>query len=196
MTPCPNMTPLGTDPDPTLPTLHAMILSATPLSLQAARVPHVNVDMSLASRRLMLQTVCATAAMAAFPAVSTAAYGEAAGQKLPALVPSPIRPTGEMAKTCEIVALGREDVCLEFKKLLTAYEELQMTRLLESLEGSDSEVKGLAQSVLKSDWNALKEQLESPAVAALDKANNKKLAAACKKEDSGAAVKAVLAMSR
>ena len=84
----------------------------------------------------------------------------------------------------------------EFKKLLTAYEELQMTRLLKSLEGSDSEVKGLAQSVLKSDWNALKEQLESPAVAALDKANNKKLAAACKKEDSGAAVKAVLAMSR
>ena len=54
-------------------------------------------------------------------------------EKLPALVPSPIRPTGEMAKTCEIVALGREDVCLEFKKLLTSYDQLQLDKAREAL---------------------------------------------------------------
>ena len=49
-----------------------------------------------------------------------AEYGEGARQAPPALVPSPFRPTGLMADTCEVVALGREDVCLEYKKVLTA----------------------------------------------------------------------------
>lgn len=57
------------------------------------------------------QALCGAAAAAlslTHAAPAFADYGQAAAQKLPALVPSPIRPTGEMAKTCEIVALGRE----------------------------------------------------------------------------------------
>ena len=58
------------------------------------------------------EALCGAAAtvlsLAATPTPVFADYGQAAGQKLPAFVPSPIRPTGEMAKTCEIVALGRE----------------------------------------------------------------------------------------
>ena len=58
------------------------------------------------------EALCGAAAtvlsLAATPTPAFADYGQAAGQKLPAFVPSPIRPTGEMAKTCEIVALGRE----------------------------------------------------------------------------------------
>ena len=56
------------------------------------------------------QALCgAAAALSLTPAAPAFAdYGQAATQKLPAFVPSPIRPTGEMAKTCEIVALGRE----------------------------------------------------------------------------------------
>ena len=154
-----------------------------------ARCP--DAALSLASRRLLLQTV-ATAAIAS-PNIARADYGASAQQKLPAFVPSPIRPTGEMAKKCEIVALGREDVCLEYKKLLTAYEELQLNRALEEIEGSDSEVKGLLQSVLDSDWSSLKSKLESPTIATLD---IKALATACKKEDSQAATKAVLKLAK
>ena len=33
-----------------------------------------------------------------------------------------------MAETCEVVALGREDVCLEPKKLITSYEALQLSK--------------------------------------------------------------------
>ncbi len=61
-------------------------------------------------------------------------YGDAASMALPALLPSPIRPTGRMAETCEVVALGREDVCLEPKKLMSAYDQLQLERITEALE--------------------------------------------------------------
>eukprot|EP00967_Tisochrysis_lutea_P067402 scaffold88010_cov36-Tisochrysis_lutea.AAC.1 len=53
---------------------------------------------------------------------------------MPALLPSPIRPTGRMAETCEVVALGREDVCLEPKKLLTAYDSLQLEKVASDLD--------------------------------------------------------------
>ena len=39
-----------------------------------------------------------------------------------------------MAETCEIVALGREDVCLEPKKLLTAYDALQLEKVAVALD--------------------------------------------------------------
>ena len=61
------------------------------------------------ARREMLRGAAAAAlALAVTPTPALADYGQAAGVKLPAFVPSPIRPTGEMAKTCEVVALGRE----------------------------------------------------------------------------------------
>lgn len=57
-----------------------------------------------------------------------ASFGESAVQAPPAFVPSPMRPTGAMADTCEVVALGREDVCLEPKKLITSYEKLLLSK--------------------------------------------------------------------
>ena len=59
--------------------------------------------------------------------------GQYANQAPPAMVPSPIRPTGEMALTCEVVALGREDVCLEYKKVLTSYDILQLGKTKDAL---------------------------------------------------------------
>ena len=58
-------------------------------------------------RRTLLSRLAAATSLAV-TAPAFADYGDSAQQKLPAFVPSPIRPTGEMAKTCEIVALGRE----------------------------------------------------------------------------------------
>lgn len=64
----------------------------------------------------------------------SAEYGEGANVAVPALLPSPFKPTGDMARTCEVVALGREDVCLEPKKLLTAYDELRLAKAIERLQ--------------------------------------------------------------
>ena len=86
-----------------------------------------------------------------------------------------------------------QDVCLEYKKVLTAYEELQLAKALEALEGSGSEVKGLVESLLATDWSELQAKLGSPAVADLDV---KALASACKKQDTGAATKAVLKLAK
>ena len=64
---------------------------------------------------------------------------------------------------------------------------------LGELEGSSSgpelEVKTLLQRVSASDWAGLKAELESPNAAGLEIAG---LVSACKKQDSGAATKAVL----
>mmetsp|Transcript_14432 Transcript_14432/g.30934 ORF Transcript_14432/g.30934 Transcript_14432/m.30934 type:complete len:229 (-) Transcript_14432:461-1147(-) len=57
------------------------------------------------------------------PLTANADYGEGANLKLPGLVPSPIRPTGPIAEYCEVVALGREDICLEEKKQVSLYEK-------------------------------------------------------------------------
>merc|ERR1740115_585445 len=145
------------------------------------------------ARREMLRGAAAAALLAVTPTPALADYGQAAGVKLPAFVPSPIRPTGEMAKTCEVVALGREDVCLEFKKVLSSYENMQLAKALEELEGSGSEVKGLVQGLLDTDWSGLQAKLVSPEVANLDV---KALAAAVKKQDTGAATKAVLKLAK
>ena len=80
-------------------------------------------------RRSLLRSVSAAALAACSASTkllpSLADYGESAKQAPPAFLPSPFYPTGEMAKTCEVVALGREDVCLTPKKLLSAYEKMQ-----------------------------------------------------------------------
>lgn len=38
-----------------------------------------------------------------------------------------------MADTCEVVALGRDDVCLEPKKLISSYETMQLTKAADNL---------------------------------------------------------------
>ena len=84
---------------------------------------------------------------------ASASYGEAAVQAPPALTPSPVRPTGAMADTCEVVALGREDVCLEPKKLLSSYEGMKLNSAIESLQDLrvlDSQLQKLIEATQKS----------------------------------------------
>ena len=90
---------------------------------------------SISRPTALQQTTSAVAAMAACVAPAMADYGEGARQAPPALVPSPFYPTGKMAETCEVVALGREDVCLKPKKLLTAYEAMQHAGPSKEVEG-------------------------------------------------------------
>ena len=68
-----------------------------------------------------------------------AEYGSGANVAAPAFLPSPFVPTGELGKTCAVVALGREDVCLEYKKVLTAYDLLQLGKAKDKLDDLDSE---------------------------------------------------------
>lgn len=53
-----------------------------------------------------------------------------------------------MADTCEVVALGREDVCLEPKKVITSYDSLQLGKAVESLEDAKLDLPGPAMSAL------------------------------------------------
>ena len=83
--------------------------------------------------------VIGAAFAASAPALrAVAAYGEAANQAPPALVPSPFYPTGEMAKTCEVVAAGREDVCLKPLKMLSAYDEMRLRKASDALKAAGS----------------------------------------------------------
>ena len=91
----------------------------------------MRLEASIARRHV---AVLLATALVAPPIASRAEYGQGANVAAPAFLPSPIRPTGEMAKTCEVVALGRDDVCLEFKKLLTSYDELQAIYLPRNLQ--------------------------------------------------------------
>ena len=123
--------------------------------------------------------------------------GKPATQAGPAFLPSPIRPTGELAKSCEVVALGREDICLEPKKPPSAYEQLQISRALEDLEGSSgpgaAKAKALLQAVSSADWDVCSEELVDP--AGLSKGLVEPLKAACKKKDGPSAAKAVLKLA-
>ena len=94
---------------------------------------------------------------------ANAAYGEAANQAPPALVPSPFYPTGEMAKTCEVVAVGRDDVCLKPLKQLTSYDELRLAKAGDSLKGAgtpatDETIK-LIELVQSREWATLAAEL-------------------------------------
>ena len=108
----------------------------------------------------------ALAAVAAPTRQANAAYGEAANQAPPALVPSPFYPTGEMAKTCEVVAVGRDDVCLKPLKQLTSYDELRLAKAGDSLKGAgitgtpatDEAIK-LIELVQSREWSALATEL-------------------------------------
>lgn len=102
----------------------AGISGLTSLGLHAPEKPPWE-GSSLSRRATLRHTTAAVAAVAACVTPAIAEYGEGARQAPPALVPSPFYPTGKMAETCEVVALGREDVCLKPKKLLTAYEAMQ-----------------------------------------------------------------------
>jgi len=113
-----------------------LLLIQGTLALRPTRIP--------ITRRSAAATFAALAG-AAVQRAAVADYGEGANQKMPAFLPSPIRPTGRMAETCEVVALGRDDVCLEPKKLLTSYDSLQLDKaaaaLDEQIEYGDARLK-------------------------------------------------------
>jgi len=107
----------------------------------------VDVDTTRATpRRSLLGAVALTVL---HPRAALAEYGQGANVALPAFVPSPIRPTGPMADTCEVVALGREDVCLEPKKLLTAYDQLLLDKARAALEETAESVSPRASPLIK-----------------------------------------------
>ena len=87
---------------------------------------------ALIDRRAIWVGMSAAVASGA-PRLVSASYGDAAQQKAPALVPSIFYPTGPMADTCIQVALGREDVCLIPKQLLSAYDSMLLDKQLEQL---------------------------------------------------------------
>lgn len=146
------------------------------LGLVALALHHVNGlnlgDLSLPSSRRAALAVAA-AACTGRPQLAWASYGDSALQAPPALVPSPIRPTGPMADTCEVVALGREDVCLEPKKLISSYEKLLLSKADDNLADAcgqpelDAGLLSLLQSVRRqiilveaNDFSELTAELE------------------------------------
>jgi len=103
-------------------------------------------------RRSLLLSSCAMLS----PAPALASYGEGANVAPPALLPSPIRPTGAMADTCEVVALGREDVCLEPKKLISVYETMQLGKAADALQDTRADDTSASPEVLRILDGALK----------------------------------------
>ena len=106
----------------------------------------MRVGVEAMARRRAAALIAAALVSATGPA-ARAEYGEGAAMAAPAMVPSPFKPTGPLAATCEVVALGREDVCLEYKKLLTAYDTMQLGKvrddLAEARAAVDARVKKL-----------------------------------------------------
>ena len=94
---------------------------------------------------------------------------EGANQKPPALIPSPFIPTGKMGETCNVVALGREDVCLEPKLLMSAYDKLLLDKALAST--NDIVESGVAAPLvpLTKAVQALFPLVETGAYSALEK---------------------------
>lgn len=101
-----------------------------------------------AARTLSRRSALLAALAVASPAQrAVAEYGSGANVAAPAFLPSPFVPTGELGKTCAVVALGREDVCLEYKKVLTAYDLLQLGKAKDKLDDLESSLDSAAASL-------------------------------------------------
>ena len=147
------------------------------------------------ARRAVLQR--ASYAGLLLPSAVGAADFTTGGAKMsaPALVASPIRPTGEMAATCEVVAMGREDVCLVPKSQLSAYNKLKLNEALEDLPSKEPTVvrrRALVNAILDGDWGACLREIDDPPALGLPSEALKSLKSAIKEKDSPAAAKAVL----
>ena len=87
-----------------------------------------------------------------------------------------------MANTCEVVALGREDVCLEPKKLISAYEDMQLGKAIETLgqaglDTSNADLRNLIEAAAKmiamvkgNDFGAIEAMITALDAATLDRA--------------------------
>ena len=120
------------------------------------------------------------------PTVSArVSYGDAALQAPPAIATlgsSPIRPTGAMASTCELVAVGREDVCLEPKEPISAFENMQLGRAIVTLgvarlDADNDELRNLIEAAAKmigmvrgNQFGDIEKTIKALDTAALDRA--------------------------
>lgn len=98
----------------------------------------VEASAAIYQRRAVLLAAALSGGGFLTPPTSFAEYGAGANIAPPALVPSPFIPTGEMGKTCAVVALGREDVCLEPKKLISAYDSMLLDKAKASMANSQA----------------------------------------------------------
>lgn len=133
-------------------------------------------------------------AAAATPQMAQA--GSGASMAAPAVVPSIFKPTGEIAKVCDVVAMGREDVCLEPKKMISAYDGILLERALDEWRGripgtaEAPVVVALLEAVIAADWDTCAD------LTKLNFPKEKALRLACQKRDGPAAVKAVLDLAK
>ena len=166
----------------------------------------LQLDVSRRALVIAAALACQPSARRAF-----AESGQWANVAPPAMVPSPIRPTGEMALTCEVVALGREDVCLEYKKVLTSYDLLQLGKTKDALgeerSGVDPTLKALIDDlsallplVEANEFMAIDGRLPSIAAAAASdkklKADYAKLAAAQKAREASPVARATIKLAQ
>ena len=111
--------------------------------------------------------------------------GDAAQQAPPAIAKlgsAPIRPTGAMASTCEAVAVGREDVCLEPKEPLSAFENMELGRAIITLgvarlDTDNDDLRNLIELAAKmigmargNQFGDIEKTIEALDAAALDRA--------------------------
>eukprot|EP00548_Thalassiothrix_antarctica_P017860 CAMPEP_0194187404 /NCGR_PEP_ID=MMETSP0154-20130528/50744_1 /TAXON_ID=1049557 /ORGANISM="Thalassiothrix antarctica, Strain L6-D1" /LENGTH=177 /DNA_ID=CAMNT_0038907089 /DNA_START=170 /DNA_END=703 /DNA_ORIENTATION=- len=122
-----------------------------------------------------------------------AASGSGAGLAAPPVIPSPVKPTGEMAKVCNVVALGREDVCLDPKLLPSMYDKVLIERAVNSLDDDNIVLKKVLQSVADADWEQCEKQLN---ILSSSFSVSKKVKNACKNEDGPTAAKIVLDLAK
>ena len=157
----------------------------------------IRVDSS--TRRTLLRRTAG-----AFAAAAVAPPASAAGMAAPALVPSPFKPSGDMAKTCEVVALGREDVCLQPKSMLGAFDKMKLDKALDemssALESADEtqraklvKAQTLVRAVTTADWDACARALaDSPDLLG---ASAKPLKVACRERDVPAGARALIKLT-
>lgn len=139
------------------------------------------------------------------PRGALAAKGEGANTAMPGVIPSPIKPTGELSKTCAVVALGRDDICLQPLKPPGLYEVSLLQKRLDSLQdGSDhdedvSAVTKMIQSLMNAEWETLATEIQNQKQkqnsSKLPKGPLKELASACTSGDGSLATKSILKLS-
>ena len=151
-------------------------------------------------RRVLLKFLLgATTAVAASIPAAPAWAGSSGNLAAPAVVPSPIKPTGEMAKICNVVALGRDDVCLEPKKPPSTYDKILIGKEIENTDPNSplADLKlRLLRSVAESEWETCERALKELPRSAAPESKVKTLRIALQNGDGPTAVKTILEISK
>lgn len=103
-----------------------------------------------------------------------------------------------MAKICNVVALGRDDVCLDPKKLPSAYDKILLGQARDTMDGDAAPARKkavlLLAAVSNADWSTCEQELTAAAAEGILPKNKatQALQKACQSEDGPTAAKAVL----